>query len=103
MDGHSPAEGRLQVHHRGRWHSVCTASRNWTAPDVGVACRQLGYSGGSWARWYPRNNASRQLLLESPNCNSNEKQQQQLEGCPGWAARRVGSGVCDYHQDIGLR
>ncbi|KAH9406143.1 hypothetical protein TYRP_013745 [Tyrophagus putrescentiae] len=88
VDGHSPAEGRLQVHHRGRWHSVCTASRNWTAPDVGVACRQLGYSGGSWARWYPRNNASRQLLLER---------------CPGWAARRVGSGVCDYHQDIGLR
>ena len=33
---------------KGKWRSVCTNSRNWTALDLGVACQQLGFTGGEW-------------------------------------------------------
>lgn len=38
----SSMEGRVEVCYDGVWGSVCT--RAWSAADVSVTCRQLGYT-----------------------------------------------------------
>ena len=48
------------------WRSVCTNSRNWTAADMNVACRQLGFTGGEWYHWYPHLNDTRQIMYQEP-------------------------------------
>ena len=62
----------LQVMEKGKWRSVCTNSRNWTALDLGVACQQLGFTGGEWHHWYEHLNSSshssttKQILYQDP-------------------------------------
>lgn len=100
VDGDSPSEGRLQINYKGKWHSVCTNSKNWTQTDIKVVCNQLGFSEGQWYHWFHKYNDSRQFLYENPNCNGVERS---VQDCPNWNERRVGSGICDYHTDIGIR
>ena len=66
VDGPSVHEGIVQLLDQGHWRSVCTNSRNWTAADMGVACRQLGFRGGEWYHWYPHLNDTRQILFQDP-------------------------------------
>lgn len=100
VDGQRVEQGRLQLKYKSHWHSVCTNSRNWTRNDVEVVCHQLGFTGGHWYRWFKRNNDSRQFMLENPGCHGNEPT---VQDCQNWSQRRIGSGVCDFHQDIGIR
>ena len=55
-----------QVLENDKWRSVCTNSRNWTAADMGVACRQLGFLGGDWYHWHEHINDTRQILYQDP-------------------------------------
>ena len=66
VDGPNVNEGIIQVLDFGSWRSVCTNSRNWTAADMSVACKQLGFQGGEWHHWYPHLNDTRQLLYQDP-------------------------------------
>lgn len=113
VDGLMPSEGRLQLKHtfpnqindhsptrQLNWYSVCTNSKNWTAVDIDVLCRQLGFEFGHWYAWYNKYNDSRQLMLEAPGCRGHEKT---IQECPNWNSKRIGSGVCDYHTDIGIK
>ena len=100
VDGDIPSQGRLQIRFRERWHSVCTNFKNWTEADLNVACKELGFSEGSWLKWFDRNNDSRQFMLESPDCNGQETS---IRQCKNWATKRVGSGICDYHADLGIK
>ncbi|KAF8773809.1 Protein bark beetle like protein [Argiope bruennichi] len=100
VDGHSVLEGRLQMFYKGKWRSVCTNSKNWTAESLHVMCRQLGFTGGHLYNWFPRNNDSSQLMYEDPRCAGSESS---LTDCPNWKSRQLGSGVCDFHADIGIK
>ncbi|GIY58668.1 protein bark beetle [Caerostris darwini] len=100
VDGHSILEGRLQMFYKGQWRSVCTNSKNWTSESLQVMCRQLGFSGGHLYHWFPRNNDSSQLMYEEPHCTGSEFS---LTDCPNWNSRQLGSGVCDFHADIGIQ
>lgn len=100
VDGNVVEEGRLQIKYKNRWHSVCTNSRNWTETDIAIVCRQLGFSGGHWLRWFVRNNDTRQFMFENPGCQGHEST---IEECSNWNQRRIGSGVCHFHQDIGIK
>lgn len=71
VDGPTVEEGIIQVLDLGSWRSVCTNSRNWTAVDMGVACRQLGFTGGEWHHWYPHLNDTRQMLYQEPGKKAN--------------------------------
>jgi Scavenger receptor cysteine-rich domain. len=66
VDGPTVNEGVIQILDQGWWRSVCTNSKNWTAIDMGVACKQLGFQGGEWYHWYPHLNQTRQILFEEP-------------------------------------
>lgn len=99
VDGPSILAGRVQVKHNGQWRSVCTNSRNWTAYDMATACRQLGFQGGSFHLWYNRQMPLKsRILYEEPRCTGTEPS---IFSCQ-WNKRQMGSGVCDYHPDIGL-
>jgi hypothetical protein len=100
VDGDLPSEGRLQINYKGKWHSVCTNSKNWTKTDIETVCRQLGFSGGVWYHWFHKYNDSRQFLYENPNCTGFERS---IQDCSNWNSKRIGSGICDYHTDIGIR
>ncbi|XP_035215433.1 protein bark beetle-like, partial [Stegodyphus dumicola] len=99
VDGDSILKGRLQLFYKQSWRSVCTNSKNWTEETLQVTCRQLGFSGGRIHHWYPRNNDSSQLMYEDPRCAGNESS---LFHCPNWNLKQLGSGVCDFHFDIGI-
>ncbi|VEN48816.1 unnamed protein product [Callosobruchus maculatus] len=99
VDGPTILSGRLQIRHHGVWRSVCTNSRNWTVSDMETACRQLGFQGGSFHMWYNRQMPLKpRLLLEDPRCTGTETS---LLHCR-WSTRQMGSGVCDYHPDLGI-
>ncbi|XP_053697382.1 protein bark beetle [Sabethes cyaneus] len=100
VDGPSPLIGRLQLLNNGKWRSVCTNSKNWTIADYETTCRQMGYKGGRFWNWMDRiQNYEPRLLYEDPRCSGIEKG---LFEC-AWSSRQIGSGVCDYHSDIGVQ
>ncbi|XP_075153568.1 C-type lectin domain-containing protein bark beetle isoform X2 [Haematobia irritans] len=100
VDGPTPLEGRLEVYHKNAWRPVCTNSRNWTMTDYAVACRQMGFQGGRFWNWVERMPGQKpRLLYEIPNCKGSENS---LLDCD-WSTRQLGSGVCDYHSDIGVQ
>ncbi|XP_059051409.1 protein bark beetle isoform X2 [Achroia grisella] len=100
VDGPSILAGRVQILHKGQWRSVCTNSRNWTINDMETACRQLGFMGGSFYNWMDRQPGRRaRLLFEEPNCKGTEHDIFQCD----WDSRQLGSGVCDYHPDLGIQ
>ncbi|XP_055547714.1 protein bark beetle isoform X2 [Wyeomyia smithii] len=100
VDGPSPLAGRLQILTNGKWRSVCTNSKNWTIADYETTCRQMGYKGGRFWNWMDRiQNYEPRLLYEDPKCSGIEAG---LFEC-AWGTRQIGSGVCDYHSDIGIQ
>ncbi|XP_034245120.1 protein bark beetle isoform X3 [Thrips palmi] len=100
VDGPSILAGRMQIFHRGQWRSVCTNSRNWTRADLETACRHLGFHGGSWWSWVDRQPGVKpRLLWEEPRCRGTETELMQCD----WNSRQLGSGVCDYHPDLGIQ
>ncbi|XP_041988464.1 protein bark beetle isoform X2 [Aricia agestis] len=99
VDGPSILSGRVQLLHKGQWRSVCTNSRNWTINDMESACRQLGFMGGKFYNWMDRQPGRRaRLLFEEPKCKGTEYDLFQCD----WNSRQLGSGVCDYHPDLGI-
>ncbi|XP_022702857.1 protein bark beetle-like isoform X3 [Varroa jacobsoni] len=100
VDGDAPNKGRLQVRYKSRWMSVCTNSKNWTLDDLSVVCRHLGFGGGAIYRWFEKYNYTEQLSLQNPRCTGQERR---LEACEGWDSRLVGSGICEYHLDVGIQ
>lgn len=98
-DGPTPLQGRLQIYYKDRWRSICTNSKNWTAEDMTVACRQLGFTGGKYWEWQDRaNNDTGTLLYEAPQCVGTEDD---VTRC-AWHTHSMGGGVCDMHPDLGL-
>ena len=49
IEGDGVISGRLEVHHAGRWGTVC--DDGFGEPEAAVACSEFGYSGA--ARYYP--------------------------------------------------
>lgn len=84
-------------------HQFCVLSIyyiSWTIPDYEAVCRQMGFKGGRFWNWVERlSNYESRLLYEEPNCQGTEIT---LAEC-SWNSIQIGSGVCDYHNDIGVQ
>lgn len=60
----------------------------------------MGFKGGRFWNWVERiSDFNPRLLYEEPNCQGNEGSLVQCQ----WGTRQIGSGVCDYHNDIGMQ
>lgn len=60
----------------------------------------MGFQGGRFWNWVERlANFQPRLLYEEPACKGQEAS---LLECM-WSTRQIGSGVCDYHNDIGVQ
>ena len=55
-----PNAGRVQVKEGGRWKDICSAG--WDVKDVAVACRQLGFPGGAFARTTSQSNLTNESV-----------------------------------------
>ena len=74
------SQGVVEIHFRGEWGLVCGDSK-WTDVEASVVCRQLGYSGWSFATSSaafltgPTNRDSfenRRIWLEHIQCKGHE-------------------------------
>lgn len=60
----------------------------------------MGFQGGRFWNWVEKlQNYDARLLYEEPECRGVEHS---LVEC-AWSSRQIGSGVCDYHNDIGVQ
>lgn len=60
----------------------------------------MGFQGGRFWNWVERlSNFESRLLYEEPSCQGTEST---LTEC-SWNTIQIGSGVCDYHNDIGVQ
>ncbi|XP_069121916.1 neurotrypsin-like isoform X2 [Argopecten irradians] len=46
VGGDDQYEGRVEIYNDGEWQSAC--NEYWSDDDAIVACRQMGFKGGSW-------------------------------------------------------
>ena len=104
MGGSSDLEGRVEVFHNGRWGTVCDDL--WDDRDAAVACRQLGYHGGTAVvrtsrRFGGFGEGTGPIYLDDVQCRGNENR---LIDCPrrGWA-RTIGNHNCLHLEDAGAR
>lgn len=94
VGGASAREGRVEILNEGQWGTIC--DDNWDAADAQVACRQLGYHGGTPCQMACFGQGAGTIWMDSINCVGTEAS---LDLCPfgGW-----GVNDCSHGEDSGV-
>ena len=101
-NGANPSEGRLEVFYDGEWCTVC--DDYWNEDEADVACRQIGFVGGSVEDWdrfrnsfFPPGAEDQTIALDDVTCTGSESE---LAECrhQGW-----GRANCNHNEDVGVR
>ena len=101
-NGADPSEGRLEVFYDGEWCTVC--DDYWNEDEADVACRQIGFVGGSVKDWdrfrnsfFPPGAEDQTIALDDVTCTGSESE---LAECrhQGW-----GRANCNHNEDVGVR
>lgn len=98
VGGKGPHEGRAEVHHQGRYGTVC--DDDWTSTEARVVCRSLGYKEGTVFKG-PQHNfgpGTGDILLDDIRCTGNEDS---LFNCK--LTRSIGDHNCNHDEDVGVR
>ena len=105
-----PCEGRLEIYINGQWGTIC--DDYWGDEDADVACRQLGFTGGSVvdarqfnagstrrAGSFPAGDEDQPIWLDDLRCHGSESD---LLEC---RHRRSETGHigCSHYEDVGIR
>ena len=98
--GPTPNQGRLEVFHNSAWGTVC--DDYWNNSAAGVACRSLGFPGGTvkpaydYTRAYYGAGASNvPIHFDDVRCNGSETT---LFDC----RRRTTGNNCRHNEDVGV-
>ena len=70
-------EGRLEIYYDGEWGTICDDF--WSVGDANVACRQLGFAGGTVLDWnffrnslFPMGDEDQPIWLDDMRCDGGE-------------------------------
>lgn len=99
VDGNTTQDGRLDLLYKGKWRGVCTNYNNFTAIDLNVTCRHLGFVYGNFTYHSFTRNETDYMLFEKPTCTGSENN---LLDCPGSKDIKYGATICDGQQVIGF-
>ena len=95
-------EGRLEIYYDGQWGTIC--DDYWTKPNADVACRALGFAGGSVENYnrfrnsyFPPGDRDQPIWLDDVQCGGGESG---LLECP---ANPIGRHNCKHAEDVGIR
>lgn len=91
VDGNTTRDGRLDLKYNGKWRGVCTNYNNFTAIDLNVTCRHLGFVYGNFTYHSFARNGTDYMVYEKPACRGTENS---LFECPGKNNIKVGARVC---------
>ena len=98
------SEGRLEIYYNGEWCTICDDYWGHTDDNQDVACRQLGFVGGSVEdhecfrnSYFPPGTRDQTIALDNVNCSGTESN---LLDCPnrGWEVHD-----CRHFEDVGIR
>ena len=95
VGGSGPHEGRVEVHHRGTWGTVC--DDYWSITDAHVLCKELGFPSAVVARSSAYfGQGSGYIWIDDVACNGLESNMT-LCRFNGW-----GVESCGHHEDAGV-
>ncbi|XP_072013340.1 scavenger receptor cysteine-rich domain-containing protein DMBT1-like [Amphiura filiformis] len=92
--GGSSTDGRLEIYHNGVWGTVC--NDDFDILDAQVACRQLGYRGGTILRVVGSGTETGQIWLDNLACVGGESA---LADC---AHNNWGEHNCFHREDVAI-
>lgn len=93
--GGGPAYGRVEICENGQWGTIC--HDEWDLNDAKVACRELGFSGASFAsRRAAYGQGSGPILRDHILCQGWETS---LLNCP---TTQYSPGYCNHGEDSGV-
>ena len=101
-NGANPSDGRLEVFYDGEWCTVC--DDYWNEDEADVACRQIGFVGGSVEDWdrfrnsfFPPGAEDQTIALDDVTCTGSESE---LAECRHQGWRKAN---CNHKEDVGIR
>ena len=99
-----PCEGRLEIYINGQWGTIC--DDYWNDEEADVACRQLGFAGGSVVEasrfrssFFPPGEGDQPIWLDDMQCNGAESG---LLECR-YRRSETGNPGCRHSEDVGIR
>ena len=103
----TPCEGRLEIYYNGKWGTIC--DDYWTEEEADVACRQLGFVGGSVEdlgrfrnSFFRPGTDDQTIVLDNVKCTGRESK---LFECNDHESHQISPGMhnCKHSEDVGLR
>ena len=97
VGGKNKYEGRVEVSYHGRQGTIC--DDDWDNIDARVACRMLGYTGGTALQGHGHHNfgvGTGEILLSKLKCSGSERS---LFDC---VYRGIGVETCSHIEDAGV-
>ena len=93
--GSKPYSGRLEVHYKGRWGTICNDF--WEKIDGTIACNQLGFEGFTdYLAPFPPGSVDQPILLDNVKCFGYEPS---LSQC---SHKGFGIHNCNHTTDVGI-
>ena len=94
--GCSSSAGRLEIYHNNEWGTICDDDFGSNSNAATVACRQLGFTSGSYVSAHPYGYGLGQIWLDDVTCSGSETS---LTQCThgGWGIEN-----CDHYEDVAV-
>ncbi|XP_071953930.1 scavenger receptor cysteine-rich domain-containing protein DMBT1-like isoform X2 [Antedon mediterranea] len=101
VGGKNKFEGRIEIHHDGRWGTVC--DDGWSLADASVVCRELQLGDAVEAVTassvgFAQASSRTPIMLDNVNCNGDESKLDFCVPASSWQLHN-----CGHNEDAGVR